>query len=102
MDKTELNEVNDAMYNQDDRKMLVDFSVLFETDLGMRVLGYIETLAGVAPTLEPEEVEARETGKTVPICPIGMAKRSGHKAFYWRLVAMRSEGDRIRSTKGTA
>jgi len=92
----EMNKVNDSMYTVDDKTMLIDVCLLFESDLGKKVLGYMETLSGAMHSLEPEEVEARETGKSVPICPIGMSKRNGQRAFYWRIIAMIGEGDRLR------
>jgi len=91
-----LNKINDSMYTTDDKTMLVDVCLLFESDLGKKVLGYLETLSGAMHSLEPEEVEARETGKSVPICPIGMAKRNGQRAFFWRIIAMIGEGERLR------
>ena len=96
----DMDAVNDAMYSDEARTMLVDVSVLFEGQLGQKVMGYLETVSGAMHSLEPEEIVSRESGNAVPICPIGMAKRAGQKAFYWRLTAMKAEGDRLRKQGG--
>lgn len=84
------------MYSDTDRLLLVDISMMFEGERGERVMNMLASLTGAQVSVDPEDLHAMDTGEPTPIDPIGLAKRHGMRCVYWKLFAMKGEGDRLR------
>ncbi len=70
-----------------------NYLAVFCTPSGERVLKHLEAMFGVKDTLEPEEAmnkafDALGEKQRMPIDVIGMAKRQGLRAAYWKIHAM--------------
>jgi hypothetical protein len=92
------------VYSDKDLQMFGDFDQVFGSEEGKRVLKWMEKFFGVRETVEPEEqlnTVLRNQGelKIMGICPIGLAKRKGLQAAYWKIVAMVEEAKRLRKER---
>ena len=86
----------DDIYNDQDKLLLTDISQMFDGERGDRVMTMLASLTGAKVSLDPEDLHAADSGKPVPLDPVGLAKRHGMRCVFWKLQAMKSEGDRLR------
>ena len=76
--------------------MLTDVSLVFDSERGERVMTMLESLTGAKVSVDPEDLQATDTGHSVALDPVGLAKRHGMRCVFWKLHAMKIEGDRLR------
>jgi len=88
--------MNDSIYNDSDKLLLTDISHMFAGDRGDRVMSMLESLTGAKVSIDPEDIYSADNGKPMPLDPCGLAKRHGMRCVFWKLQAMKSEGDRLR------
>lgn len=74
----------------------MDVSQIFDGERGDRVMSMLESLTGAKVSIDPEDLHSADIGKPVSIDPIGLAKRHGMRCVFWKLQAMKGEGDRLR------
>ena len=50
------------MYSDKDRLMLTDVSLVFDSERGERVMTMLESLTGAKVSVDPEDLQATDTG----------------------------------------
>lgn len=78
---------------------MADVNNFLKTQSGKEFLRYLKQVCHVEETLEPEEVYNKEMKTAglpnrLALDPLGIAKRSGMKSIYYKIVALMKQGER--------
>lgn len=87
------------MIPKEQASFITDTANFLKTKSGQEFLKYMKQVCHVEETLEPEEVYNKEMQSAglphrFPLDPLGLAKRSGMKSIYYKIIALLKQGER--------